>query len=159
MPDRSTTCGLFGWRPSWLQPWLTQRSFLIVYLIISLVQSMIFSYLTVVLSTGTLTYPGFNGKIQQEIMFREIHLGQKTLENLITSCTKTKILNKYWTYLCLRLGCSWEALRVEVKRGRMDLLGQRDLTDMFHRVCARGGSDSQEAPGYVTHVGSCRLGH
>ena len=86
MPDRSTTCGLFGWRPSWLQPWLTQRSFLIVYLIISLVQSMIFSYLTVVLSTGTLTYPGFNGKIRQEIrpqnlwMFREIHLGQKTPE-------------------------------------------------------------------------------
>ena len=86
MPDRSTTCGLFGWRPSWLQPWLTQRSFLIVYLIISLVQSMIFSYLTVVLSTGTLTYPSFNGKIQQEIrpkklcMFREIHLGQKTPE-------------------------------------------------------------------------------
>ena len=49
--DRSTTCGLFGWRPSWLQRLLSQRSFLLVYILVCGVQSMIFSYLTVVLST------------------------------------------------------------------------------------------------------------
>ena len=49
--DRSTTCGLLGWRPTWLQRLLSQRSFLAVYILVCGVQSMIFSYLTVVLST------------------------------------------------------------------------------------------------------------
>ena len=51
MADRSATCGLFGVRPTWLQRFLTHKMFLVTYIMVGVTQSMIFSYLTVVLST------------------------------------------------------------------------------------------------------------
>ena len=44
-------CGLFGWRPDWFQRYLTYKYYVLVYVIISISQSMVFAYLTVVLST------------------------------------------------------------------------------------------------------------
>ena len=49
--DRSSSCGLFGLRPRWLQPLVNRKTFMLVYVMVSILQSMIFSYLTVVLST------------------------------------------------------------------------------------------------------------
>ena len=49
--DRSSTCGLFGIRPRCLQPLVNRKTFMAVYVLVSILQSMIFSYLTVVLST------------------------------------------------------------------------------------------------------------
>ena len=48
---RETTCGLFSWRPSWLQKFLSHKLFVVVYVLMGVSQSMVFSYLTVVLST------------------------------------------------------------------------------------------------------------
>ena len=45
------SCGLFNWRPSSLQRFVTYKYYVLVYIIISIAQSMVFSYLTVVLST------------------------------------------------------------------------------------------------------------
>ena len=44
-------CGLFSWRPSWLQNLLSRKFFLLVYLLLGITQSMVFSYLSVALST------------------------------------------------------------------------------------------------------------
>ena len=44
-------CGLFSWRPSWLQNFLSRKCFLLVYLLLGVTQSMVFAYLSVVLST------------------------------------------------------------------------------------------------------------
>ena len=44
-------CGLFSWRPSWLQKFLSHQIFIFVFILLGVSQSMIFSYLTVVLST------------------------------------------------------------------------------------------------------------
>ena len=44
-------CGLFSWRPAWLQKFLSHKLFLLVFTLLGVSQSMIFSYLTVVLST------------------------------------------------------------------------------------------------------------
>ena len=51
MVDKSTTCGLFGWRPQWAQRFADRRIYMLLFSIIGIVQSMAFSYLTVVLST------------------------------------------------------------------------------------------------------------
>ena len=51
MVDKSTTCGLFGWRPNWAQRFADRRIYMLLFSIIGIVQSMAFSYLTVVLST------------------------------------------------------------------------------------------------------------
>ena len=48
---RGTACGLFSWRPSWLQKFLSHKLFVFVYVLMGVSQSMVFSYLTVVLST------------------------------------------------------------------------------------------------------------
>ena len=48
-PDNS--CGLFTWRPKWLQRFVSYKYFIIVYLLLGVSQSMIFGYLSVVLST------------------------------------------------------------------------------------------------------------
>ena len=47
----ATSCGLFSWRPSWLQKYLSHKLFVFVYVLLGVSQSMVFSYLTVVLST------------------------------------------------------------------------------------------------------------
>ena len=47
----SATCGLFDWRPQSLQRFVSYKYYVLVYVIISISQSMVFSYLTVVLST------------------------------------------------------------------------------------------------------------
>ena len=49
--DRSTSCGLLGLRPAWLQPLADARLYVALYFILGVLQSTIFSYLTVVLST------------------------------------------------------------------------------------------------------------
>ena len=51
MKDRSVTCGLFGWRPDWIQRFNNRKIYLFIFFIIGVIQSMTFSYLTVVLST------------------------------------------------------------------------------------------------------------
>lgn len=52
MEDKNaTTCGLFGFRPTWLQKFLSRKTYLLVFLLLATSQAMIFSYLTVVLST------------------------------------------------------------------------------------------------------------
>ena len=48
---QQTSCGLFSWRPLWLQRLLSYKVFLLLYVLIGISQSMTFSYLTVVLST------------------------------------------------------------------------------------------------------------
>ena len=47
----ATSCGLFSWRPYWLQKYLSHKLFVFVYVLLGVSQSMVFSYLTVVLST------------------------------------------------------------------------------------------------------------
>ena len=49
--SRATACGLFSWRPAWLQQFLSHKMFLLLYVLMGVSQSMIFSYLTVVLSS------------------------------------------------------------------------------------------------------------
>ena len=49
--DDPMTCGLFSWRPHSLQRFVSHKYYVLVYVIISISQSMVFSYLTVVLST------------------------------------------------------------------------------------------------------------
>ena len=51
MVEKSTSCGLFNWRPQWAQKFANQKVYLALFVIIGIVQSMAFSYLTVVLST------------------------------------------------------------------------------------------------------------
>lgn len=51
MSDNLMTCGLFSWRPHSLQRFVSYKYYVLVYVIISIAQSMVFSYLTVVLST------------------------------------------------------------------------------------------------------------
>jgi MFS family permease len=49
--DKGTSCGLFNWRPEWAQKLASQKVYLALFFVIGVVQSMSFSYLTVVLST------------------------------------------------------------------------------------------------------------
>ena len=51
MVDKGTSCGLFNWRPEWVQRFANQKVYMALFVIIGVVQSMAFSYLTVVLST------------------------------------------------------------------------------------------------------------
>ena len=52
-PDdiQEKACALFSWRPSWIQKFLSHKLFILVFTLLGVSQSMIFSYLTVVLST------------------------------------------------------------------------------------------------------------
>ena len=49
--DEEISCGLFNWRPKSFQKFVTYKYYVLVYVFISIAQSMVFSYLTVVLST------------------------------------------------------------------------------------------------------------
>ena len=49
--EHSNLCGLFSWRPAWLQKFLSFKLFVLLFMIISSTQTIILSYLTVVLST------------------------------------------------------------------------------------------------------------
>ena len=49
--QKSYLCGLFSWRPPWLQNLLSFKLFVLLYMIVSGTQTIILSYLTVVLST------------------------------------------------------------------------------------------------------------
>ena len=49
--DKSTSCGLFNYRPEWAQRFANQRVYVALFVLIGIIQSMTFSYLTVVLST------------------------------------------------------------------------------------------------------------
>ena len=49
--ENSNRCGLFSWRPVWLQKFLSFKLFVLLFMIISSTQTTILSYLTVVLST------------------------------------------------------------------------------------------------------------
>ena len=49
--DNSTACGLWGWRPVWLQRLARKEVYALVYSLIGIIQGMGFSYLTAVLST------------------------------------------------------------------------------------------------------------
>ena len=49
--EKDSSCGLFKWRPISLQKFVTYKYYVLVYVFISIAQSMVFSYLTVVLST------------------------------------------------------------------------------------------------------------
>ena len=43
--------GLLSWRPTWLQKFLSHKLFILIFTLLGVSQSMIFSYLSVVLST------------------------------------------------------------------------------------------------------------
>ena len=49
--NRSTKCGLFSWRPQWLQRFATPRAYLTLYALLGIVQGITFSYASSVLST------------------------------------------------------------------------------------------------------------
>ena len=49
--EKSHLCGLFRWRPAWLQNLLSFKLFVLLYMVVSGTQTIILSYLTVVLST------------------------------------------------------------------------------------------------------------
>ena len=51
MIDKSTSCGLFNWRPQWAQRLASRGVYLVLFSIVGIIQSMAFSYLTTVLST------------------------------------------------------------------------------------------------------------
>ena len=51
MTDHSTTCGLFGWRPKWIQKFANRKVYMLLFFILGMIQSTAFSYLTAVLST------------------------------------------------------------------------------------------------------------
>ncbi len=46
-----TSCGLFSWRPPWLQRFANHRFYLGLYSIVGVIMGIIYSYVTVVLST------------------------------------------------------------------------------------------------------------
>ena len=48
---KGSSCGLFSCRPSWLQHFVSYKYFIVIYLLLGVSQSMIFGYLSVVLST------------------------------------------------------------------------------------------------------------
>lgn len=49
--NKSTSCGLFNWRPKWGQKFANQKVYLFLFAVIGVIQSMSFTYLTSVLST------------------------------------------------------------------------------------------------------------
>lgn len=49
--DKSTSCGLFNYRPKWAQKYANHKVYVFLFSIIGIVQSMAFSYLTSCLST------------------------------------------------------------------------------------------------------------
>jgi len=49
--EDSTLCGLFNWRPKFLQPLATQKAYLLVYSLLGIIQGMSSSYLSSCLST------------------------------------------------------------------------------------------------------------
>jgi len=51
MAKTTTSCGLFSWRPAWLQRFATKQVYAAVYSLLGIVQGMGFSYLSSVLST------------------------------------------------------------------------------------------------------------
>ena len=51
MADPETSCGLFSWRPRSLQRLADPRAYVALYFTIGVLQSTVFSYLSVVLST------------------------------------------------------------------------------------------------------------
>ena len=51
MIEKSTSCGLFNWRPQWAQRFANQKVYICLFSLVGIVQSMTFSYLTAVLST------------------------------------------------------------------------------------------------------------
>jgi hypothetical protein len=50
-PDLTTTCGLFSWRPRWMQRFASPKYYIIVFSIVGLLGPMVFSYLSIALST------------------------------------------------------------------------------------------------------------
>ncbi len=49
--DNTTLCGLFRWRPPWLQRFANHKFYLFLYSFISVVMGIIYSYITLVLTT------------------------------------------------------------------------------------------------------------
>ena len=50
-PDKETTCGLGGCRPSWLQPLASKKVYMFFYGALGIIQGMFFTYLSATLST------------------------------------------------------------------------------------------------------------
>ena len=50
-PIATTTCGLFSYRPSWLQPLASKQVYTIIFVLLGIIQGMSFTYLSSVLST------------------------------------------------------------------------------------------------------------
>ncbi len=48
--ERDTSCGLFDWRPKWLQRFASLKLYIVLYSILNIVQTMGYSYANVVLS-------------------------------------------------------------------------------------------------------------
>ena len=48
---KSTACGLFAWRPTWLQKFLSYKLFVLCIMLLGATQTIFLAYLTVVLST------------------------------------------------------------------------------------------------------------
>ena len=49
--DKDTTCGFLGCRPRWLQRFAAPKFYMVVFTLIAIVSSSVFSYVSVVLST------------------------------------------------------------------------------------------------------------
>lgn len=49
--EKATSCGLFNWRPTYLRKWASAKLYLALYVATGIFQTMMFSYLSVVLST------------------------------------------------------------------------------------------------------------
>ena len=51
MVNKDTTCGLFNWRPDFLQPLASKKVYMFFYGVCGIVQGIFFTYLSATLST------------------------------------------------------------------------------------------------------------
>lgn len=51
MMDKGSTCGFLGYRPRWLQRFAAPKFYMLVFTLIAIVSSSVFSYVSVVIST------------------------------------------------------------------------------------------------------------
>ena len=49
--EKETSCGIFSWRPKWLQKFANLKLYVLIYSTLSMIQSMGFSYANVVLTS------------------------------------------------------------------------------------------------------------
>ena len=69
MVDKDTTCGLFNWRPDFLQPLASKKVYMFFSGAVGIVIGMLFSYMSATLSTLEKNF-GIKSKVNQVTKLR-----------------------------------------------------------------------------------------